>query len=152
MNHSACYPIANISDYETDYKSWNYAFPLKPIRNSIPKRVKSVDFPSPIKRLVGIGKGSGISGDKSRATPFKSREAYIKWTRDNRAVCCLESAWRFYLLPQSTEMCPRMFTWTRFCRKSSLLSRARETHPSWMPRDKYYRFDIQDYWQAEIPR
>lgn len=76
-----------LPENETGYKSPGYELPSKPIRiqfRGSPLSAKSADFAPNPRRVVGEGgKGSGSSDDKSRATPFESREAYVKCARDN---------------------------------------------------------------------
>lgn len=97
-----------------------YGHPSKPLR--IQFRSQSLSNPSifPVPSRTGVSPvsgrvpGSGVRdpGDKSRATPFKSREAYVKCTRDNRlsARVCLTFLSGSRCLRETRRGCPRMFT------------------------------------------
>jgi len=87
-----CGSVRSRRENGTGYKSPSYELPLKPIRIQFRNAPLSNPSISPLSLLRLVipsrrGQGPGNSGDKSRATPFKSREAYVKCTRDNRLRC-----------------------------------------------------------------
>lgn len=125
MNHICCIwryrdlteKTGRVTNHQTTSSPWNrFAFNFGMRRCQIP----SISPPPP-RNGVSLGKGSGDFGDKSRTTPFKSCEAYVKCTRDNR-LCrgtCLTFLSGIRCFCETRERSPRMFTWTRFCQKAS---------------------------------
>lgn len=125
MNHICCMwryrdlteKTGRVTNHQTTSSPWNrFAFNFGMRRCQIP----SISPPLP-RNGVSLGKGSGDFDDKSRTTPFKSCEAYVKCTRDNR-LCrgtCLTFLSGTRCFCETRERSPRMFTWTRFCQKAS---------------------------------